>query len=112
MPEPKREVLVVLDQDAAPEAMQAVRTHGAVTQILAPALVLVSPANAAWFSGLPGVRFVLEDEVPEAVRNDLDASERILVDAWEARRRPKRRRGEGAAWDAPGFLPPDVPPET
>lgn len=47
----------------------------------------------------------------ESALDDLDAGTRLFVEAWRTRPRQKRkRRGEGAAWDAPGFEPPDPPP--
>ena len=39
---------------------------------------------------------------------DLSETEHLFVTAWLARRRTtKLRRGDGLAWDAPGFTPPD-----
>ena len=39
---------------------------------------------------------------------DLSETEHLFVTAWLASRRTTRlRRGDGLAWDAPGFTPPD-----
>ena len=39
---------------------------------------------------------------------DLSETEHLFVTAWLASRRTtRRRRGDGLAWDAPGFTPPD-----
>jgi hypothetical protein len=51
----------------------------------------------------------VSDDPPPRLPPDLTQSERLFVAAWEARRQPKSRVGEGLSWDAPGFLPPDSP---
>ncbi len=57
----------------------------------------------------PGVLAVGEPDLPDDVRARLTDTERLFVDAWVVGRQPKTRRGEGLAWDAPGFQPPDLP---
>lgn len=46
---------------------------------------------------------------PPAVMAGLSAAEQLFVAGWIARTTPKVRPGEGLSWDAPGFVPPDVP---
>jgi hypothetical protein len=44
--------------------------------------------------------------VPADVLARLDDPERLFAAAWNERRRPKRRAGDGLPWDAPGFDAP------
>ena len=57
----------------------------------------------------PGVLAVGAPDLAEDVRAELTEAERLFVDGWSLRHRPKTRRGEGLAWDAPGYRPPDRP---
>lgn len=107
---PLREFLVLLETRLADEALAQLRAVANVTQVLPPRLAIVqadreTTARAARIEGVLGV---YDDAVPE-VPPDLTPSERVFVSAWEARRQPKTRPGEGLSWDAPGFLPPDPP---
>ena len=60
---------------------------------------------------------VFTEAPPPGLRETLEPAERLFVDAWLARGRPKPPRpGEGRPWDAgggpgePPRLPPDPPP--
>ena len=58
---------------------------------------------------------VYTEAVPATVVEHAAEPLRSVLTAWNARRsqagvRPEPR-GRGLAWDAPGFLPPDPPPE-
>lgn len=110
MPDPRREFLVVLEPRLADLALAHLRATGNVTQVLAPRLALVraDPDAMARAAQIEGVLNVSDDTLPE-LPQDLTPSERLFVSAWEARRQPKTRPGEGLSWDAPGFLPPDPP---
>jgi hypothetical protein len=110
MPDPPRELLLVLERRVADQALAQVRAVANVTQVLEPRLALVraDPEIAARVARVEGVLGVYEDAVPE-IPPDLTSSERTFVSAWEARRQPKTRTGEGLPWDAPGHLPPDPP---
>jgi len=46
----------------------------------------------------------------EAAIDQLDDGGRLFVDGWRQSRDKGPRVGEGLAWDAPGFQPPDRPP--
>jgi hypothetical protein len=110
MPDPLREYLIILEPHLADKALAQLRAIANVTQVLAPRLALVR-AHAETMrraAQIEGVLTVSDDTVPE-LPQDLTPSERLFVSAWEVRRQPKTRPGEGLPWDAPGFLPPDSP---
>ena len=72
--------------------------------------VLVLPADAAaWLTAADGVLAVLApgDPFPHAARAGLSRAELIFVEAYLRKSQPKTRAGEGLAWDAEGFVPPD-----
>ena len=81
---------------------------GRVTQRLADRIALaVVPAGAhETLIERSDVLNVFDEDVPEAAVEDLDEAERIFVDAWRKRARPKDRTGDGMRWDAPGFEAP------
>jgi hypothetical protein len=110
MPEALRELLAVLEPGLADEALAQLRAVANITQVLPPRLALIraDPDTMARARRIQGVLDVYEDVAP-ALPLDLTPSERVFISAWQARRQPKTRRGEGLSWDAPGFLPPDPP---
>jgi hypothetical protein len=110
MPDAPPELLVILEPRLADEALAQLRGVANVTQVLVPRLALVraDPEIVERVARIEGVADVYEDAVSE-LPADLTPSERVFVSAWEARRQPKTRAGEGLPWDAPGFLPPDPP---
>ena len=85
-----------------------------VTQKVSPRVLLVQPAAGATkeeLQALGGVDSVLEPgESPAAgIRGTLTDTEALFADAFAQRSRTKQRAGDGLAWDAEGFLPPDPP---
>jgi hypothetical protein len=106
-----QEYLVQLESDFMDEALPRLETVGRVTQILRPRLVLVhiEPGVRSRLSLVPGVLGVYDSAPPE-LSPDLTPAERLFISAWEARQRPKVRPGDNLPWDAPGFVPPDLPP--
>lgn len=110
MPDVPRELLIILEPRLADEALSQLRSVANVTQVLAPRLALVraDPETMARVARIGGVLDVYDDAFSELPPN-LTPSERLFVSAWQARRQPKTRLGEGLSWDAPGFLPPDPP---
>lgn len=78
-----------------------------VTQRLPPRLAVVRlpAAHLPALRSAGGVRAVClpGDPVPDG----LGESEQLFARAWQVRGRPKERTGDGLAWDAPGFEPPD-----
>ena len=82
-----------------------------LVQHLPPRLAVVESdddARAALRTA-PGVRGIGDPDLPAAVRGGRAATERDLDAAWVRGRRRKSRPGDGLAWDAPGFEPPDLP---
>jgi hypothetical protein len=110
MPDPPREYLVLLEPRLADSALPRLQAIGNVTQVLAPRLALVraEPSTMARAIQIEGVLHVSDDSLPE-LPQDLTPSERLFISAWESRRQPKTRTGDGLSWDAPGLLPPDSP---
>jgi acetamidase/formamidase len=82
-----------------------------VVQHLPPRLAVVESDDdvRAQLRALPGVLGVGEPDLRDDVRARLTETERLFVDAWVLGRRPKERHGDGLAWDAPGYQPPDLP---
>jgi hypothetical protein len=111
------EVLVVLDEDTAEEALERVRGAVRVTQVAPPRLVVcetTSSEREASLRSIPGVVAVTGADVPEELLGRLSPEEELFVAAWSRRLAEsgrKERRGEGLPWDAPGYSPPDAPPD-
>jgi hypothetical protein len=110
MTDPPRELLVMIDPGLGDQALHRLRAVASVTQVLPPRLALVGadPEATDRVTGVVGVLGVYDDTLPDRPP-DLTPAEDVFISAWEARRHPKTRRGEGLPWDAPGFLPPDPP---
>ena len=110
MSDAPRDQLVILESRLADSALAELRTLASVTQVLPPRLALVRSdrATTARIAQIPGV-LSLHDQTLGVVPPDLTAAERTFVDAWAARRQPKKRPGDDLPWDAPGFKPPDMP---
>ena len=107
MTEPERELLVVLAPGA--DSAQAISLAGGrVTQRLSDriSLAVVPDGARETLASRPHVLSIYDEDVPDAVRDELDEGERMFVDAWRERARPKQRKGEGLSWDAPGFEAP------
>ena len=113
MPEPAVEALVILDGADHEEALGALRRNAVVTQFLPPRLALVALPTNLRAVHLPRWRgaTVYEDDVPGAVLDKLSEQERLFVSAWATRRIGKERIGDHLPWDAPGYSPPDRPPD-
>lgn len=89
----------------------AVARVARVVQRCPPRLAIVEAderARAA-LRALPGVRAVTDGPLDEETSRDLTQAERLFAAAWAAGRQPRVRAGDGLAWDAPGFDPPDRP---
>jgi hypothetical protein len=100
------EVLVELRPGTAVE--DAVPPQAQLIQRLAPRLAIV----AADEEGIRAmnrslkVRAVFAEDVPPEALEQLDHVSRAFAAGWNERRRPKKRPGEGLAWDSPGFEAP------
>lgn len=110
MADVQRERLVILEARLADEARAKLEAVGLVTQVLRPRLLLIRAdpkvdESVARIKGVLGIY----DAVPPSLPSDLSSEERVFISAWDARRQPKTRPGEGLPWDAPGFVAPDAP---
>lgn len=109
MSDAPRELLVVVEPADFDAALQRLRAVAVVTQVVPSRLVLIvdDPAAADRASQVPGVVSVHRGSPPDLA--DLSSVQRSFLAAWGSRALPKARPGDGEAWDAPGFLPPDDP---
>lgn len=94
------------------EGLQEVSRQWTLVQTHPPRLAIVRAGAEELRTGAAGTVAVLNpssvDEVEAALQSPLSESERLFVEAWLLRRRPKEnRKGDGLPWDAPGFTPPD-----
>jgi hypothetical protein len=107
-----REALVIVEEAQTEDALSLAAQHVQVTQALPPRLAIVSGTDAQIEAvrGVKGVVAVCEGAVPDALLQGMTPTERTFADAWALRGTPKKARlGEGLAWDAEGFQPPDRP---
>lgn len=109
-----REVLVVLSEANASEALEELRSLGRVTQLASPRVAILDSERPEVLRTVPGVVVITDATVPAQVTEQLDEAEALFVAAWASRRleQSKPRRGEGLSWDSAGFEPPDPPPGT
>lgn len=107
------EFLVILDPESAAQALDALSTQYRVTQLASPRVVVVEsdPGQRPPSASLVGVLAVCDGPPDPEIVKTLGETEALFVAAWASRMTdaPKRRRGEGLSWDAPGFAPPDPP---
>jgi hypothetical protein len=98
------EFLVLLGDERGVEALtESLR----VTQVASPRLAIVEAPEAV----LRSIQAVTAVAGPGRALEggaELTPQERLFADAWSQRTRGQRA-GEGLAWDAPGFAPPDPP---
>jgi hypothetical protein len=109
---PRQDVLVILKN----EDMGAGRSHvRETTQILQEGsprvLTVVRPRDLGTLRGGPGIRAVIDGDVPGDLLSSLDEGEALFVRAWEQQpaMKEKARPGEGLSWGAAGYEPPDPP---
>lgn len=107
------EYLIILRSNLANQVLEQVRAVATVTQTLPPRLVLIRAEAGvqARLAGIAGVAGVY-NETPPDLPPDLTRTESLFISGWESRQRRKPRPGEDLAWDAPGFVAPDAPPDT
>jgi hypothetical protein len=103
------EFLVILERERAPQTLDLIRARHRVAQTATPRVVVVegsSPDTEARLRAIPGVRAVTAGDLASANLEGLDQAEALFARAWMSRmtesQPKKRRRGDGAAWDAPG----------
>jgi hypothetical protein len=115
------EVLILLapnDEGAAAAAPQAVEDAGGRVLLSYGPHAVVAVLDADTIGELRRASFVLAVEtgaVPDDRARNLPPELRDAAAVWNqhvaARGQRKTPTGNGLAWDAPGFLPPDPPPE-
>ena len=103
-------MLLVLADDVT-QVLDQLGRSATLVQHLPPRLAIVECDHAARVAlrTAPGVLGIGEPDLSDDVRDELTGTERIFVDAWVVGRQRKARPGDGLAWDAPGFEPPDLP---
>jgi hypothetical protein len=109
------EVLVLLRQGAGEAPLAELRRRFTILSLKPPRLVVlaIGADRVAEVQAIHGVEAVFTAAVPGTVLDALAPGERLFAEAWSMRQQPtpKRRPGDGLPWDAPGFLPPDKPPD-
>lgn len=113
----REELLVVMSEGSADGAgPQLLDGYPIIHAVSRRVFVVETPADASStdIAALPGVAAVSEGGVDSEILEGLDETEALFVAAWSRRRgeSKKQRRGEGLDWDAAGFEPPDLPPES
>lgn len=103
-----QQMLVVL-ADNAGELYKRMEREGQLLQSFSPRVVVVAYSAAVrdTLAATTGVLLATTATVPDDILATLDEKERLAVAAWVLGRAPKNRKGDGAAWDAEGFTPPD-----
>lgn len=103
------ETLVILEPGAAAHVRTAVAQLAPILHSGSGRVFVVTGDETAFrrLQQMPGVLQVLTGEGSDEQLPALDASDSLFARAWILGRQPKQRKGEGLAWDAPGFLPPD-----
>jgi hypothetical protein len=106
------DILVILKNGELAEGRSHVREATRILQEGSPRLLTAQrPADLDVLRRGPGIRAVVEREVPAELLSDLDEGETLFARAWEQQpgMKEKARPGEGLSWGAPGFEPPDPP---
>lgn len=108
------EFLVLLEDGE--DGLERLRRSLQVTQVASPRLAVVEAAEGAGPDALQAIDGVAEVAAAGESLQDASAltdAERLFADAWALRTGDvagSERPGEGLPWDAPGFTPPDPPP--
>ncbi|CAN5742811.1 MAG: hypothetical protein H0U67_11910 [Gemmatimonadetes bacterium] len=112
MSTPRHDVLIILKNGELAEGRSHVRDTTRILQEGSPRLLtVVRPPDLGTLRGGPGIRAVIEGDVPTDLLSSLDEGEALFVRAWEQQpgMKDKARPGEGLSWGAAGFKPPDPP---
>jgi hypothetical protein len=109
----RRVLVLVTDASAGDDVARLRGRYRVLSQLGDRILVLeVDETAASELARDPALSGPFEDEVPADARATLRQDERLFVDGWLQQRaqQDKKRPGDGASWDTPGFQPPDTPP--
>jgi hypothetical protein len=106
------ELLIVLADGVPEDVVEGWRERYRVLHVFSPRLLIVARGEddpSAALNSEADVLAVLEPGIlpPADLMGRLNPGETLFVTAWLERDKPKTRRGEGLAWDAPGYSPPD-----
>lgn len=102
------QALIIAESSDPDEAFMRASEYVRMTQHLPPRIA-VAEGNRSQLDAvraLPDVFGVFEKDIPGAVLQKLNPTERLFVEAWVLAREPKSRPGEGLPWDADGFESP------
>ena len=104
-----QEALVILGPETKPEARAAVANLAPILHSSSDRVFVVrsEPENIERIRQLPSVAKILAGTESEEALPPLPETDLLFSKAWLMSKQPKTRKGEGLAWDAPGFLPPD-----
>lgn len=110
----RRHVLVLLRTDAVVSQLERVQKEYTVISLLRPRILVldVDDEMATQLRRDSEIVGVYEGQVPAEIVGQLDAGEKLFVNAWSQQQSSegKKRTGDGLPWDSPGFVPPDRPP--
>ncbi|HEU5473870.1 MAG TPA: hypothetical protein VFV67_24760 [Actinophytocola sp.] len=110
-----REVLLLLSGGIAAQEFSDRASEGfRIISVFPPSMVVAEVDDLEELQRDPGVRFIVEDSVPEEVLDELTESEQLFLQGWLLKRTApeKKRAGDRLPWDAPGFVPPDPPADS
>lgn len=95
-------------------ALEAVPPELHVVQRGSRRLALLRGTRSALDAFIKEARLSPVIEVSPELLEQLVPGERLFIEAWaqNLRQPTRQRRGDGLAWDAPGFEPPDPPGAT
>ncbi|MEN3275391.1 MAG: hypothetical protein V7631_1181 [Massilia sp.] len=106
------ERLVLLSAHNAANELADLQGRYRVSGVLPPHLAVadLDDSDAELVGRRPGVQVLSDPAQP--LPSWLSDIEQLFVQAWRQRQQMihKQRPGEGLAWDAEGFSPPDLPP--
>jgi hypothetical protein len=109
----RRQVLALLRTDAAVSQLERVQKQYTVISLLRPRILVldVDDEMAAQLRRDPEIIGVYEGQVPAEIVAQLEAGEKLFVNAWSQQQsgEGKKRTGDGLPWDSPGYVPPDRP---
>lgn len=104
--------LVVLSAQNAPDELADLQQRYRVSSVLPPHLAVVDldDSEAQAVRRRAGIQAVISHPA-ESIPGSLTETEQLFIQAWQQRQQMsnKQRPGDGLAWDAEGFSPPDLP---
>ena len=108
------EMLVVLTATHRQQTREVIKNRFQLRHIVSDRILVIEKPDERQISllrAMTGIQVATVEPLPQDILNTLNQTETLWVAAWFERKRPKQRPGDGLTWDAPGFLPPDLPPK-